>query len=254
MTDLIPGLPRTTELVVNCHTDRPYFAEVPYFLWGAVDYTSTGDARFPSDREWRELTLIRRDTEALVEITPQPGAGRRVRLAVRALDSTLALRTAYFLTWRTDGQTTLGPDQPLQAHTDLAARLGDWDYEAAIARSVRVRKVFGRAELLPFDDMSFWPSWKWVGVPAIARNRVGRWIMDSVLRRDPRAVYLCVQWLHQGDALPPKTADALVYALARLTGEDHGDAPGWLAWYAAQGATRYPKPDFARWWAGVEHE
>ena len=244
--------PRTTEFVVNCHTDRPYFAEVPYFLWGAVDYASSGDARYPTDREWRELSLVQRATQEVVEIMPAPGAGRRVRLLVRALDPQLAVRTAYFLTWRTDGQTTRGPDQPLEAHSDLAGHLAGWDREAALARSVRVRQTFGRAELLPFDDLLFWPSWKWIGVPALARNRVGRWIMDAVLRRDARAVYLCIQWLRQGPAGPAQ-ADALLYALQRLTGLEHSGPAAWLAWYAAGGQVQYPKPDFAAWWATLDH-
>src|SRR5579859_899103 len=245
--------PRATEFVVRCHGDRPYFAEVPYFLWGPADYASSGDARHPTDREWRELSLVNRATGAPVEIGPAPGAGRRVILALRALDPTLAVRAAYFLTWRTDGQTTSGGDAPLETYTDMAARLEGWDHPAAIARSVRVRRSFGRAELLPFDDMTFWPSWKWIGVPPVARTRVGRWIMDSVLRKDPRAVYLCIEWLRRGTSSPVQT-DALRYALHHLTGREFPLAAEWIAWYAREGLAAYPKPDFAAWWADVEHE
>jgi hypothetical protein len=31
---------------------RPFFAEVPYYLWGQVNYDSEGDCKSPTDREW----------------------------------------------------------------------------------------------------------------------------------------------------------------------------------------------------------
>src|SRR5206468_6596115 len=97
------------------------------------------------DREWHDLGLVNRATGASVEITPAPGSGRRVILAVRAVDPVVALRAAYFFTWRTDGQTSPAPGASRETHVELAARLGNWDYQAAIARSVRVRQTFGRA-------------------------------------------------------------------------------------------------------------
>lgn len=250
----LPGQsPRGAEYTVYCHGDRPYFAEVPYFLWGPVDYASSGDARRPTDRDWRDLSVVNRETGAILEVAPVPQSGGRIVLAVRAVDPVLALRAAYFLTWRTDGQTTIGEDSPLETHVELAAQLGDWDYKTALARSVRVRKEFGRAELMPFDDGSFWPSWKWVGVPAVARTRVGRWIMDAVLRKDPRAVYLCVEWLRRGTASQAQT-DALCYALGRFTGLDFPLPGNWITWYSTEGAPRYPRPDFNTWWAELDHD
>jgi hypothetical protein len=249
----LPGRPRrATELIVHCHGERPYFAEVPYFVWGAVDYASSGDAQTPTDREWRELGLVNRETGEILEMAPVPDSGRRVVIAVRAMNPDVALRAAYFLTWRTDGQAGSGPDAALETFGELARRLGEWDYKDATARSVRVRKDFGRAELLPFDDNAFWPSWKWVGVPACARTRVGRWIMDSVLRKDTRAVYLCIEWLRRGSATPVQR-DALCYALQRFTGRELPSPADWVAWYAREGAAAYPRPDFATWWATVPH-
>ena len=245
-----PGVP---EYLVHCHGDRPYFAELPYYLWGAAKYASSGDAHYPTDREWHELGLVNRETGAILEVAPVPGTGRRVILAVRAPDPAVALRAAYFLTWRTDGQTTPRGATVVGTYRDLAPQITGWDLGAAIARSMRVRKTFGRAELLPFDDLAFWPSWKWIGVPPVARKRVGRWIMDSVLRRDARAVYLCIEWLRRGAAQPIQTA-ALLYALQYFTGRELATAAEWLAWYDRDGAAAYPRPDFATWWLDVEHE
>src|SRR5215217_2634941 len=105
---------RANEYLVYCHGDRPYFAEMPYFLWGAVDYASSGDARVPTDREWRELGLVNRTNGEILEIVPARDAGRRMVLAVRSTDPDLALRGAYFLAWRTDGQAAPGRDAPLE--------------------------------------------------------------------------------------------------------------------------------------------
>ena len=244
---------RAGEYLIYCHGDRPYFAEVPYFLWGAVDYASSGDAELPTDRAWRELSLVNRANGESLEITPAREAGRRMVLAVRSIDPALALRGAYFLAWRTDGQAATDQDAPLETPPELAARLAGWDVRAATARSVRVRETFGRAELMPFDHADFWPSWKWIGVPAVARTRVGRWIMDSVLRRDPRAVYLCVEWLRRAN-ITLAQIDAIQSALHRLTGLDYARPPDWILWYARKGSTAYPRPDFASWWADVPHE
>ena len=39
--------------LVHCAAACPYFAEVPAFCWGNVDYGFETDARTPTDREWR---------------------------------------------------------------------------------------------------------------------------------------------------------------------------------------------------------
>src|SRR5690349_15495894 len=82
----------------------PYFAEVPAFCWGNVDYTFETDAAYPTDREWRRLALVNRATGGRVSITPADAARRRPVLAVSASDPDLAARATYFLLWRTDGR------------------------------------------------------------------------------------------------------------------------------------------------------
>lgn len=50
---------------------RPYFAEVPYYLWGQVNYDSEGDCKSPTDRKWTWLELTNRETRERLEITSQ---------------------------------------------------------------------------------------------------------------------------------------------------------------------------------------
>lgn len=39
---------------------RPPFAFIAEALWGAVDFDSDGDSRYPGDTAWTELTIQRR--------------------------------------------------------------------------------------------------------------------------------------------------------------------------------------------------
>ena len=48
---------------------RPYFAEIPYYLWGAVNYDSEGDCKYPTDTDWTWLELTNRETDEFLEIT-----------------------------------------------------------------------------------------------------------------------------------------------------------------------------------------
>ena len=50
---------------------RPFFAEVPYYLWGQVNYDSEGDCESPTDRDWTWLALRKRETKERLEITSQ---------------------------------------------------------------------------------------------------------------------------------------------------------------------------------------
>jgi hypothetical protein len=41
---------------------RPFFAELPYYLWGEVSYDSEGDCKSPTDQSWTWLDLMNRET------------------------------------------------------------------------------------------------------------------------------------------------------------------------------------------------
>lgn len=225
------------------HAPRPYFAEIPYALWGEVNYDSEGDCRRPTDQEWTSLELTHRDTRQRVVVL---GAGNE--FSAESQDAELAARTASYLLERSSG-TALGADPRQQA--------GSWSYAEAYARTARVRAEFPRPELKPFDSHLFWGSWKWVGWFATDFTWVGRWIMNSVLTRDPRAVCLCIDWLKAPPVHPDQSA-ALRYALQTLTGKSYATDREWIQWYEGglfriPGHKLYPEPDFEAWLAELKN-
>lgn len=76
---------------------RPPFGFLAEHLWGAgVDFDSDGNSVTPDDRDWTELTVIRRDASAeRVDIYPLEGA----TLVLRVVSDSrgLAFRAASFL-------------------------------------------------------------------------------------------------------------------------------------------------------------
>jgi hypothetical protein len=188
---------------IRLGTPRPFFAEVPYYLWGQVNYDSEGDCKSPTDRNWTWLELTNRETRERLEITSQADAWE-----VSGEDPSAA-RAALFLASRCGGQWISPPP---------SEQLQGWDHCGAIARAARVQAEFERPELRPFNaGHLFWGSWKWIGWFATQFTWVGRWIMHSVVTNDPRAVYLCIDWLRHG-TVAEQQSQALRYALSRLTG------------------------------------
>jgi hypothetical protein len=181
---------------------RPFFAEVPYYLWGQVNYNSEGDCKSPTDRQWTWLDLTNRETREHLDVNSQ-GDTWEV-----AGDDPLAARAAHFLAARCRGEW-IGP-APMKL-------LQGWDHDRAAGRAVRVQEEFERPELRPFDvGHLFWGSWKWVGWFGTEFTWVGRWIMHSVVTGDTRAVNLCVYWLREG-TVSEQQSQALRYALHSLT-------------------------------------
>jgi hypothetical protein len=220
---------------------RPFFAEIPYYIWGEINYDSEGDCATPTDRNWTGLELTHRDTGEELQIF-----GKGDSWAIEGTDPTVA-RAAYFLIKRC--QAT-----PLKQ--DPQEQLGIWDHQCALARSSRVQAVFERPELQPFAvGHWFWGSWKWIGWYGTTFTWVGRWIMESLLTNDKRAVNLCADWLKQGTAGEPQSV-ALRYALNRLTGLSFDSNEAWVRWYFGggwflhgKGQRLYPEPDFKQWHA-----
>ncbi len=217
---------------------RPFFAEVPYYLWGQVNYDSEGDCKSPTDRNWTWLDLTNRETCEHLIITNQGDFWE-----VNGEDP-LAARAAVFLVSRCGGEwLSQSPSGQMQG----------WDHERAIARAARVQAEFERPELRPFDiGKWFWGSWKWVGWFATDFTWVGRWIMHSVVTNDPRAVNLCVAWLRSGP-VAEQQSQALRYALSRLTGRSDVTDKEWVDWYGRGGGIQqYPEPDFDQWYADLK--
>jgi hypothetical protein len=97
----------------------------------------------------------------------------------------------------------------------------------------------------------FWGSWKWIGWFGTEFTWVGRWIMDSVVRNDSRAVGLCVDWLREGTFAPAQST-ALRYALSRLTGREYDTDANWVSWYDSTGKEAYPEPDIDTWYEDMK--
>lgn len=217
---------------------RPFFAEVPHYLWGQINYDSDGNCKSPTDRDWTELVLTNRETDERVEML-----GREDIWEIRGEDP-LAGRAAHFLVSRCRGEWIDPPP---------AEFLQNWDHERASARAARVRMEFERPELRPFAvGKLFWGSWKWIGWFATDCTWVGRWIMHSVVYNDSRAVELCIAWLRDG-TFAEQQSEALRYALSRLTGRSFITDQEWVDWYDQRGGNQeYPQPDFEKWLADLK--
>jgi hypothetical protein len=219
---------------LHLHEARPYFAELPYYLWGQVNYDSEGDCKKPTDRQWTWMYLQHRGTREVIDVKRENGEW------LIDGDHETSARLAMFLIERSGGT----PDP------SLVASAGNWDHAAAIARTLPVRSEFEQPALVPFDTKWFWGSWKWIGWYATEFTWVGRWIMHSVVRNDPRAISLCIDWI-KGTRFPEQAA-VLSYAVQRLSGEPARSPGEWVRWYEggwfSKGAKqRFPEPNIDAW-------
>jgi hypothetical protein len=215
---------------------RPYFAEVPYYVWGEVNYDSEGDCARPRDRNWTCLELTNRKTNERLNISAPHDGPWTVEGSGSA-----ASRACFFLVERCGARSIDGnPVMP-----------AEWDRNAALERAAQVAREFEAPELAPFDSHLFWGSWKWIGWFATEFTWVGRWIMHSVVRKDVRAVALCIDWLRHGTFSAEQSA-ALRGALHRLTDETFATDQGWIRWYDGDATglgakAQYPDPDIDAW-------
>ena len=74
--------------------------------------------------------------------------------------------------------------------------------------------------------------------------------MHSLVRNDPRAISLCIDWIKETRF--PEQAAALSYAVERLSGDSPRAPMEWVAWYEGslfkKGAKhRFPAPDIDAW-------
>lgn len=219
---------------------RPFFAELPYYLWGEVNYDSDGDCARPTDRSWTNLYLKNRDTGDVVDFESE-GAEWTVSGV-----GPLAHRAALYLVHRSGAL----PMEHLPPAVDAAEHL------AGIARAKRVADEFDAPQLKPFDSHLFWGSWKWIGWFSTDFTWVGRWIMHSVVAGDVRAVFLCIDWLRAGTHSDAQSA-ALRDALRQLTGAKFETDAEWLKWYDGDvlspgQQSRFPEPDFQMWLADLK--
>src|SRR5947209_2983872 len=77
---------------------RPFFAEVPYYLWGQVNYDSEGNCKSPTDRNWTWMELTNRETRERLVLTSEADTWE-----IRGEDP-LAARAGLFLVSRCRGE------------------------------------------------------------------------------------------------------------------------------------------------------
>jgi hypothetical protein len=225
------------DYLLKIDKERPFFAELPYYVWGQVNYNSEGNCKTPLDRGWTWMELTNRETGESVEVTSD-----RDRWQVQGSDPAAA-RAAVFLSHRCDGELLRG--QP-ENHVG-----NDFDDGIALYRASLVAEEFDNPVLRPFstDDHAFWGAWKWIGFFATDFTWVARWIMDSVVRGDTRAVPLCIDWMRHGTFSEAQSA-GLRHALNQLTGENFATDKEWIAWYRKWRVRRkYPKPNIGSWYS-----
>lgn len=222
---------------------RPYFAEIPYYLWGPVNYDSQGDCKSPTDTNWTELDLTHRKTDETLAVI------RNEDVWDVYGDAPLPARASKFLIARS---------QAVAQRPPTSEELGGWDHHAAMARAARVAGEFADPRLAIFDSHHFWGSWKWIGHFATDCTWTGRMIMHAVRAGDPRGVPLCIDWLRHG-TYHPDQSKALRQALVALTGRSFSTDAAWIKWYDGgwlrKGANRqYPTPNLDEWVAELRAE
>jgi hypothetical protein len=232
--------------MATCHLQidlpRPYFAEIPYYLWGEVNYDSEGNCKKPTDRQWTSIYLEHRDTDEIVQINQQD----KIWLLEGNADT--VTRLALFLAERCNAT-------PAPGATEVGTT---WDHPAALHRASLVAREFEQPVLAPFDSHFFWGSWKWIGYYATDCTWVSRMIMHSLVRNDSRAIPLCIDWLKTPPRFPEQEA-ALCYAVQHLSGEHARKATEWVSWYeggwfSAGARQRYPEPNIDDWITEIKSE
>ncbi len=220
----------------------PYFAEIPYYLWGQVNYDSEGDCKKPTDRYWTWLYLQHRGTQEAIEVKKEN------RDWILEGNPQTTARLVLFLLDRCGANATPGP-------MDLGP---SWNHAAGVARASKVATEFQEPVLAAFDSHFFWGSWKWIGWYATDCTWVGRWIMHSLVRKDSRAIPLCIDWLNGPPHFREQEA-ALCYAVQCLSGEAARGGKEWVRWYKGSwfstGAKgRFPEPNIEAWLAELKAE
>jgi len=216
----------------------PYFAEIPYWMWGEINYDSEGDCKSPTSQDWTFLEVTNRESKERILI--HKDSENVFRIGANSAES--AKKLYALLKYRSNAQS---------------ASLNDDRTDELILKNqiqiARIIREFPDPRLILFDHHGFWGSWKWVGWFATDFTWVGRWIMNSVLTNDNRAVFLCYTLLKEYRTTK-MNEDALIYALNYLSKHDFKDKNELFHWYEGSkveqeesGKTLYPEPDYNSW-------
>ena len=144
----------------------PYFAVLPYYVWGEVNYDSDGDCKFPLDKEWTYLSISNRSTKEYFNINVIQDNDDK-QLKIEGDPKTLDKVCEYF------------SDKP---------------DSTAMCRVNVVNYCFNHPATQIFNDMSMFGSWKWVGTLSSEFTSVGRWLMLDAMRKSNQGTYVALQW------------------------------------------------------------
>src|SRR5438270_201485 len=98
---------------------RPFFAELPYYLWGQVNYDSEGDCKKPTDRHWTRMYLKHRGTLEVIDIEQEAA----LCYAIQRLSGEPARSGREWVHWYEGDQFSMG----------AKGRYPEPDYEAWLA-------------------------------------------------------------------------------------------------------------------------
>src|SRR5262249_16575441 len=114
-----------SEYKLRISNPRPFFAEMPYYVWGRVNYDSDGDCKTPLDRAWTEIALTNGGTDEGLKVR-----SRGDQWTVSGPDPAAA-RLTLFLADRCGAELIAG---------EPAAHAGQWDHAAASRRAAEVAR------------------------------------------------------------------------------------------------------------------
>ncbi|QKF94449.1 hypothetical protein QKU48_gp0991 [Fadolivirus algeromassiliense] len=142
----------------------PYFASLPFYLWGYSNYDSDGDCKTPKDKEWSYLSVRNRENSDHFDIQ---------------ID---------------ESRTTLTVQGDEKSVNKIQEFFSDNPDAVSMKRVNVVNYCFEHPAVQKFNDNSFWGSWKWVGVEASELTYVGRWLMMDAMRHSNKGAWVAVSW------------------------------------------------------------
>lgn len=205
-----------TTIALNPNQQLPYFAALPYYLWGEINYDSEGDCKSPIDRNWTQLHISNREnTKQYFDITVKDG-----QLKIEG-DSDSVKKLCNFFTAKKEGKEGEGEQD-----------------EEGMKRVNVVNYCFEHPAVQKFaQGHSFWGSWKWVGPMATEFTYVGRWIMMDAMRNSPQGAWVAADWMRTTGGAQKK---ALMTHLSEVCEKPESGSFKFSK-------EKYPEPDADKW-------
>lgn len=147
----------------------PYFASLPYYLWGEINYDSDGDCNNPTDRAWSYLSVRNRIN-----------------------------KSKHFSVAVSDDKKTMTIDGDDESTNLVKEFFSDTPNKDGMKRVDVVNYCFNHPNVQKFDQgHAFWGSWKWVGTMASEFTHVGRLLMMDAMRHSDTGAFVALQWYEE---------------------------------------------------------